>query len=82
MMKPALWKASTRSLLRVCPCKSIPLLIAVVALLHVTYYVMIDARQNVFGLKSKCFFFGGVSASSGIEPVNDKYLSLSLADRF
>ena len=27
-------------------------------------------------------FWGGVSASSGIEPVHNKYLPLPLADRF
>ena len=43
---------------------------------------MIGARQSVFELMSKCFFFEGVSDSSGIEPVHNKYLPLLLADRF
>ena len=83
MMKPALWKASTRSLLRECQSKSILWLIAEVVLLLLTCCVMIDTKQSVFGLKSKCFFFWwGVSTSSGIEPVHDKYLPLRLAGRF
>ena len=80
MMKPALQKASVRSLLRKYPCKSIPCLIAVIVLLPVIYCVVIDAK--CVGLTSKCFFDGGVSASSGTEPVHDKYLPLHLADWF
>ena len=56
-MKPAFWKASTRSLLRECPCKSIAWLIAVAVPEPVTYCVMTDAKQSVLGLKSKCLFF-------------------------
>ena len=74
MKKPELRKTSTRSLLRVYPCKSMSCLIAVVVLLPVTYCVMIDARQSFFELKSKCFFFfrgasgGGEGRGEGVHP--------------